>query len=450
MVHPRPEPAPAARWEYPTPARSTLPNGAQLLVYRLPGQHVVSTRVAIPARLADEPREREGVATLVSRTMDEGTERHTGEEMAELLERNGIGLSASAGEGGITMELESVSAQFGTGLELLTEALSVPVFDEAEVRRHQRSRLADIEQIRAQAGGRAAIEWIAARYADSARASRPTGGSAATVAQIGAQDCRDFHAAHVRPDAATLVVAGDLDPAAVHDTVADSFGQWTVSQADPVAATPVPVPGRAHDAQRVVFVDRPGAVQSELYLGTAGPSRHVAGGWAPYPVLSHVLGGGPNARIDAVLREEKGYTYGVRASFRPRLGYGEFVVSGSVRADVTAEALELLLEVLEGAAAEGFTDDEVTSAVDYVGKTAPGRYATADVVADVAAMLVPDGLGTDFITTYLDGLRGLNAATLHEAWRAACGDWSIVVVGDAEQHLDGVRALGRGEVTVLK
>ena len=117
-------------------------------------------------------------------------------------------------------------------------------------------------------------------------------------------------------------------------------------------------------------------------------------------MLSFVLGGSPSARIDAVLREEKGYTYGIRSSFRPRVAGGSFVTSGSVRSEVTGEAVEILLGILDGAR-DGFTDAEVRSGVDYVGKTAPGRYATADAVADETAALALEGLPLDFTTRNL-------------------------------------------------
>ena len=90
-------------------------------------------------------------------------------------------------------------------------------------------------------------------------------------------------------------------------------------------------------------MDRPGSVQTEIAVACPAPDRSTPHGWAPHPVLAFVLGGSPNARVDALLREEKGYTYGIRTSFRPRVAGGSFVTQGSVRSEVTGEAVELLL-----------------------------------------------------------------------------------------------------------
>lgn len=444
----RPVPTAPRAWAFPIPAEEGLDNGGRLSTYALPGQHVISTRVVIPAPIQYEPRAREGVATLVSRTMDEGTRRHSGEQMAELLERNGIGLSASAGEYGIVLAVDAIERRFEQAMELVTEFVAEPVFDAGEVRRHQRQRLADIEQIRAQAPGRAAIEWVATRYTDTSRAARPTGGAADTVAQLTREDLVSFHRSYVSLRGGHVIVAGDIDPAQVRSTLDSTLGSWSAPAQQPPAATVLAA--RASDAARVVWVDRPGSVQTEIYLGTAGPDRHVAGGWGPYPVLSHLLGGGPGARLDAVLREDKGYTYGMRASFRPRLGFGEFLVTGSVRADATGDAVRLMVDLLDRAAQDGFAEQEIAEAIDYVTMTAPGRYATADVVADLAARLAPDGMSTQFVTDYLQQVRGLTATDLHEAWQQIAGDWTLVLVGDASAHAASVENLGLGPVTVVR
>jgi predicted Zn-dependent peptidase len=189
-------------------------------------------------------------------------------------------------------------------------------------------------------------------------------------------------------------------------------------------------------------------VQTEFAVGGAGPDRRVEG-WAAYPVLSFVIGGSPTARLDAVLREDKGYTYGIRSSFRPRRRGGLFMTTGSVRADVTAEALRLLVGLLN-AAREGFSEEEVRAGVDFLGKTAPGRYATADSIADEAATMALDDLDTAFTTRTLREMCDLTPPDLVTAYaRFADGAWTIVLVGDASVITEEVKSLGLGDVSVV-
>lgn len=447
MSAPRPQIAPAEPWAFPVPTTSDLPNGARLHAYDLPGQYVISVRVAVPLSLAGEPRDREGIATLLSRLLDEGTRQHSPLEFAELLERHGVGLGAGMTESALVVELDVPKRNLAPALDLLRQLLAEPSFPEEEVRRAVATRKAEIEQERASAPHRAAREFVATYFDPAERASRPTGGTAETVDAVTREDLIAFHAEHVGPEGATVVVAGDLSGVDAAEVVASTLGTWSSA-----SHRPAPEPraaARAADAARIVVVDRPDSVQSEFAVGWDGPDRHVSAGWAPYQVLSFVLGGSPTARLDAVLREEKGYTYGIRSAFRPRRVGGTFLTSGSVRSEVTVEALDLLLAILDSAR-DGVTGQEVREGVDFLSRTAPGRYATADAVAGEACSLAVDGLPQDFTTTNLRRMLDLTAEQVDAAGSDyLTGEWTVVVVGNATQWVDALRALGRGAVTVV-
>jgi predicted Zn-dependent peptidase len=442
----RPEVKSPEPWSFPQAQRSELANGLNVVSYDVPGQYVISVALAVPMLLDREPREREGIATIMARTLDEGTARHTAEEFAELLERKGIALGAGVGDGGLVVDLDVSKRHLSVALDLLSQAVREPAFPANEVSRHVKTRLAEIDQERAVPGQRAAMEFIATYFHPDERASRPTAGTKATISSITPQDLIDFHAVNVVPSGATVVVAGDLSDLDVVSEIEQALGSWT---GEPPTVDEPHEPVRAPDAARIVFLDRPGSVQTEFYLGCPGPDHRVEGGWAPYQVLGFVVGGSPNARVDAVLREDKGYTYGIRSGFRPRHRGGVFLTSGSVRADSTVEALGILLDILNKAR-EGFTQEETQAGVDFIGKTAPGRYATADTIAEEAATLSLEGLTTEFTTANLLALADVDAQALAAAYdRYVDGQWTVVIVGDASLYADGVRGLDRGPVTVL-
>ncbi|AKT52696.1 hypothetical protein ADJ73_08925 [Arsenicicoccus sp. oral taxon 190] len=446
---PRPEVVPPGPWSFPEPVAHVLANGLTVQVFDIPGQYVASVRLAVPALPAQEPQEQEGLLALLSRTFDEGTLDHGAEEFAQLLEQAGVALGSSTSEFGLVLELDVPVARLERGLELFAECVQRPAYPDDEVERARRRRLADIEQETADPRSRATREFARTFYDPRSRASRPAAGSPDTVRAITPDAVRDFHADHVGPTGSVLVVTGDLGPLGddpvprVLDLVERSFGAWGPQRVAPV---PPQAPRRRDDAARIVVVDRPGSVQSELYVGCLGPDRRH--GWGAYPVLSFLVGGAPQARVDAVLREEKGYTYGLRAAFVPRAEDGLFITSGSVRAEVTGESLGLLLDILEKAR-EGFTPEEVASGVAFVSMTAPARYATADAVADEAAGLALERLPAAWVTQMFEETRGLDEQQLVAAYgRAEVGRWTVVVVGDAAQVSEQLRALGRGEVEV--
>jgi predicted Zn-dependent peptidase len=454
----RPDVAPPEPWDFPAASTHDLPNGLHLVTYDVPGQYVLSVRLGLPISIREEPFDREGVATIMSRTLDEGTERYSAEEFARLLERKGVSFGAGMSDAGLSLDIDVVKGNIEPALDLVRQIITEPVFPETEVARQVRTRLAEIEQERSVAANRAGLEFVRTFYAPQDRSSRPTGGTRETVAAIAREDVARFHAEHVVAAGATICVAGDLSGLDVPRLVESALGGWERGPRDrdrylQHEATLAP------DRARIVFVSRPGSVQTEFVIGAPGPDRSVEGGWAPYPVLGFVVGGSPNARIDAVLREEKGYTYGIRSSFRPRRRGGVFLTSGSVRADSTAESLRLLVEILESGRG-GFSEKEIRSGVDFIGKTAPGRYATADTIADEAVGMALDGRTTEFTTANLRDLATVDKARVEAAYArftAGAGigagtpgaGWTIVMVGDADEHLDAVQALGLGEVAVV-
>ncbi|HET8594004.1 MAG TPA: pitrilysin family protein [Intrasporangium sp.] len=455
---PRPDVAPPRPWTFPAGATTTLPNGATLVTYDVPGQYVLSIRLGLPVSLADEPRGLEGLATVMARTLDEGTARHSAEEFARLLERKGVSFGAGIGSAGLTMDVDVVKGNLEPALDLLRQILTEPAFPEPEVARQVRTRLAEIDQERAVAANRGVIEFVKTLYAEDDRSSRPVGGTRETVSRIGREDVIAFHAEQVVASGATIVVAGDLSGLDVPALVGQALGGWAAGPVErPSAISHTPT--LAEDRCRIVVVDRPGSVQTEFVVGAPGPDRSVEGGWAPYPVIGFVVGGSPNARIDAVLREEKGYTYGIRSSFRPRRSGGLFLTSGSVRADATVESLRLLVELLTSGCG-GFSEKEARSGVDFIAKTAPGRYATADDVADEAVTMALDGRTTQFTTDNLRDLVTVDASRLDAAFgrfAATAGidpdqpgsGWTIVLVCDAAEHMSGIQGLGLGPVTVV-
>lgn len=445
-VLPRPQVAEPTGWSFPEPERFELANGLAVRAFDMPGQHVLSIQLGIPAPLAGEPEDLEGVALLMTRCLDLGTTERTADEMAEVLARKGIALHAGVGERGIIVEVDTINRELSTALDLMVECLTKATFPDDEVRREVRHRLADIGQDHADPGSLAALRMIATYFDATDRASRPGGGSRETVARITAQDVRDYYARTVHPNGAVLAVAGDLDDIQLRSSLEEAFAAWPHTPGHRSATSD---PGtRAADAGRIVFVDRPGAVQTEVHIGGPGPDRSDPLGWGPYQVLSFAMGGSPQARIDRVLREERGYTYGIRAGFRPRSRGGLFTAMGSVRGEVTVEAIEALLDILDLHGAD-LTDEEIRHAARYQARTATGRFATCDAVAGEAVSLTLDGLDVDFVTRTVDQVRTLEPEVARQAWDRHRGPaWTVVLVGDA-RHAAGVQALGRGPVEVI-
>ncbi|MFC8509436.1 M16 family metallopeptidase [Streptomyces sp. NPDC057411] len=450
--HPQPRPGQAKPWAFPAPERGALDNGLTVLRCHRPGQQVVAVEISLDAPLDAEPEGLDGVATIMARALSEGTDQHTAEEFAAELERCGATLDAAADHPGVRVSLEVPVSRLPKALGLLAEALIAPAFEESEVERLVRNRLDEIPHETANPARRAAKQFSKELFPASVRMSRPRQGTEETVAAIDAAAVRAFYEAHVRPSTATAVVVGDLTDVDLDKVLAETLGAWTGTPAQPRPMQPI----TADDTGRVVIVDRPGAVQTQLLIGRVGADRHDRV-WPAQVLGTYCLGGTLTSRLDRVLREEKGYTYGVRAFGQVLRSDGQgngasmLAISGSVDTPNTGPALDDLWKVLRTLAAEGLTDAERDVAVQNLVGVAPLKYETAASVAGTLADQVEQHLPDDYQAQLYARLAETGTV---EATAAVVNAFPVdrlvtVLVGDASQIEEPVRALGIGEVTVV-
>ncbi|HZD05038.1 MAG TPA: insulinase family protein, partial [Longimicrobiales bacterium] len=210
------------------------------------------------------------------------------------------------------------------------------------------------------------------------------------------------------------------------------------------------VDARPRSRERTVHVvHREGSVQSEIRIGHPGAPKTTPD-YFPLLVANTVLGGAFTSRLNLNLREEHGFTYGVRSRFSFRRGAGPFSVSAAVGTDVTADAVREVVNELEGLVEDGPTEEETRAARDYIAGVFPLRLETTGQVAARVAELVVYGLPDDWHATYRDRVRAVEADSATEAVRRHIrpGEAQIVVVGDADAVTAPLEALGLGTVII--
>lgn len=432
----RPIVGPPPAWEFPTPRSVTLGNGLRVLVFDRPGQHLIDATLVLDLPLAAERADLEGVSAILQRCLDEGTQTHPGTDFADELEGCGAVLTGGSSHSATHVSLEVPSTRFAAALPLFAEAVRQPQLADDDVRRHVDLRLAEIAQQEAHPSHRGAIAFRSAVIAASFRASRPTAGTAASVARITAADIRAHHDAHYGPGRGTLVLAGDFgtDPL---PAVSDALGGW---QRD-TAAVDHEIPAAAEP--RALLIHRPGAVQADVRLGGFGLDRRHPD-YAALRLGGFVLGGGFLSRLNRVLREERGYTYGIQLANTPARSGGLLAMHASFRTEVAVAAIAEASELLRVDGDRGITPAELADAVNFLVGIAPLRCATASGISDQVAALIEAGLGADYVNAHTAALLRVTAeeATAAVARHLGADGLSLVVVGDADVLAEPLRAAG--------
>jgi predicted Zn-dependent peptidase len=440
-----PAPGPVRSFDFP-PVRSTsLSNGLALRIAKVPRLPLVTVTVVLDAGEALLDDASSGLAVLSGTALEGGSEGLTGPEMAEALENIGTNLSIHTGWDATTISLTFVAERMEEAMGLLAEALLRPAFPDDEVARFRDQRLAAIRQRRMDPGDLADDAAAHFFFSDQVPYHRPLAGLPESVEGVGPQEVRGFVHQHYHPEGAGLVVVGDMEPAEAEEFAETRFGDWRVGPAPrrSIAAEP-----RFREG-RVIIVDRPESVQSEIRIGQVGTSRSTPH-YFPLSIFNTVLGGAFTSRLMLNLRERQGFTYGVRSRFALRRDRGPFGISTAVGTEVTAPAVREALAELHALLDEGPTEEEVARARDFIAGVFPlGLETTGQVAARIGELLVYD-LPDDYFATYRDQIRSVSREDALEAGRAVLrpSELVTVVVGDADKVKGPLEKLGIGPVEV--
>jgi zinc protease len=440
-------------YDFPDFGRLRLPGGLTLLRAHVPGRPLLQAQLIVGGGAGggatDEPAAQAGVTVLTARALSEGTVRRDAVAFVEAAERLGAGLAASASWDSFTAHVEVPRTRLGPALELLAEMALQPSFPDREVQRLREERLNDLKQAMADARRRVERLFPEIIYADGASYGRLVAGSEATVSQLDRDALAARHAALVRPEACTVIVCGDLEGLPLTDLVGSAFVAWPETPPGE-GVMEAPAPDSPRPGRQVVVVDRPSAPQSEIRIGHVGAPRRIEDFHA-LAVMNALLGGLFNSRLNRLLREERGYTYGVHSDFDLRRAAGPFAVRCAVESAVTAPAIADILAELERIRDAEVAPDELTAARDYLVGVFPLRFESSAQVAGALAGLVVHGLPDDELDRYRPAVAAVSAADVLSAARAHIdpSQASIAVVGDAARFREDLEAAGYGEVRLI-
>jgi zinc protease len=408
----------------------------------------VSASVVVVGGAIDEPPVRGGATVLAARALTEGTERLDAIALVEAAERLGASLHAEAGWDALSVAVDVPADRLVPARELVADVLLHPTFPAAEVERLRDERLNDLLQARADPRRRAEEAFIATIYAATSPYHRPAGGTNETVTGLDSAVLRDVYARILHPARATLIVGGDLGGQDIMGPVVRLFGTWTGSGASAAPSGTIADAGSA--VGRVVHVvERPGSVQTEIRVGHRGLRRRVPDFHA-VSVMSAILGGLFNSRLNMKLREEKGFTYGAGAGFDMRRGAGPFSARAAVNTEVTVPAIVDTLAELARIREAPVAAAELAAARDFLIGVFPLRFETAGAVVGALGSLAAHGLGPEELVDYRAKIEAVDIAAVRAAAEAhvRAEDASIVLVGDIDAFGPALEAEGLGPIVI--
>ena len=435
-ARPVPVVPPPSAMKVPTPKERVLGNGMTVWAIRRPGIPLVQLRLVLPTSRARVPAADRARQRLLARTLLAGTSRRDQADIAGTLQGIGGGLAAGADAEDLALSGSALATNLVPLLEMVGEVLSDAVFPRAEVATER-------DRVQQELAMAASQPTTVARLAVTSEVfgRHPYGDPLPTdeqVARVSRGQLATYLRERVGPDGGHLVLVGDQQVGRLLDAAEAALGEW--SSGSPTEPLPAPP---AFSGGPIVLVDRPGSVQTSIRLAGPGlPRRHPD---APALALAlTVLGGYFSSRLNANLREDKGWTYSPHAGVEHLQVASLLTVAAEVATDVTAPSLVEIAHELGRMATLPVTADELDSARRFRTGSTALSIQTQSGLASQLVVLAAAGLDAAWLRAAPARYAKVTVDDVLRVSRRhlAPGRLVTVLVGDAGRIRDSVEALG--------
>ena len=424
----------------PTWTKTALANGAELIVSEKHDLPLVAFVITFQGgTYQTEPAVRRGLAGITASMMNEGTKTRDGEALSNALQLLGTSINVNVGGEGGSMSFQSTTSKFPQALDILADMLVNPRFPAEALERLRAQRLVALTQAKDQPGSIASRVFPTLLYGSA----HPFGQNVTeeSLKAITRDDVVAFHKAYFQPGRALVSVVGDVNSSSVKSTVEKALGEWPKGGEKPTFAYPgLP----ATHAPTIFLVDKPGAAQSTFAIGNPGPSRSTPDYYA-LQVMNTMLGGMFQSRLNANIREEKGYSYGVNSSFAFGKGPGAFRTGGDIVSAKSDAALVEFMKELRGiGGTRPITDEELATAKDSLIQRLPGTFASVQSINSALVTLWTQGLPDNYYQQYATRISDIRKEDVLRVAKQYIDldHLTIVIVGDRASIEAPLKAAG--------
>jgi zinc protease len=439
-----PTPQPPGKLSLPAAQSFNLANGLSVILVEQHDLPIVVAHLLVLNGSDANPIDKPGLASFTSEMLPEGTQRRTSTQIADDAAQIGAALRALTVSDESIVDIRTLKPNVDAAFDLLSDVALHPTFDPGEIERVRKLRETDILQIQDDPEQLAIGVLHKMIYGPGHPYGYRDDGTIAATHATTRDDLLQMWQRGYAPGNAALVLTGDLTPSEARTLAEKYFGNWTStsSRHEPPAV-------ENKTSRGVYIVDKPGAPQTFVLLGTLGVPRSTPD-YVPLEVMNNILGGLYSSRINSNLREKHGYTYGSFSFFVYHRAAGLFAAGGGLRTDVTGPAVQEMFNELGNIRSSAPTDEELKLAKGAFSQSLAGRFESGEQTANTVGELFIYRLPLDY---YRQLPASIGAVTSEDVQRMAnkyIHPESAVVVGagDRAKIEDQLKKLSIGAVEV--
>lgn len=418
--------------------RSNYKNGIKVIGINSNDIPKVNILFTMPIGHRFEPGDKAGLAVLLTSLLEESTQKHSAEDIASKLERLGSQVSFFAGENEVGMSITSLKQNLDSTLKIAEEMLFMPKFADEDFNLVKKEQLDAITSQQTQATAIANNAYARVLFGKGSNLSLPSLGNTETVSSITLSDVMEYYK-NFTGNNSVLAISGDIDQA----SAIKKMGFLDKLQSNPtIPLAKYKLPDI--DKTRIYFVDKKGAPQSEIRVGYISLAYDATDEFFKSTIMNYSFAGAFNSRINTILREEKGFTYGIRGGFNGNKFAGPYTISAGVKGNTTDSSIVIIMEELKKYHDSGITEGELSFTKSAMAQSDALKYEAPGQKLGFVKRIVDFDLEKAYVTQQAEIINNIDVKEVNRLANTYLpyDKMVILVVGDKATNFDKLSKLG--------
>ncbi len=412
--------------------KASLANGVKIIGTTTSEMPIVRINISINAQVLNaHDSSKAGLPGLTALMMGDATKHYSNEQFGDQLDQLGSKITLSSMDESIIISVSSLTKNLDQTLALLQERLLRPMFTQQALERRKKQRIQSLEALKTQPTAIAYRVFKKLLYGNNNLRINGFTGSEKTITNISLADVQNYYQHHFTPKQTDISIVGDISSSQMLKKLA-FFKNWENQRAADSTPSLKSLPPKKNT---VYLINIPHAVQSEIRIGYATPLPFDATGvYYRLGIVNYALGGSFSGRLNADLRQKKGWTYNAVSAFSSTKDAGTFIISTAIRTDVTDSAVAEIKNILQVYADSGITAQELTFTKNAIEQADALNYETSNQKADYLRQVLYYGLDENFIKEQRHTLSAITLAEINTLAKKYLqpSAMTILIVGDRQ------------------
>lgn len=421
-----------------------LKNALEVVLVKRENLPIIRFNLVVNAGSKTDPVGKKGLANLFAMMIDEGAGDYNGLELMDEFDIIGSNFDTNCNNDGIYLGLRTLTENLDRSLELFSQVIKHPHFDDVSFAREKRKVLIRLLQLKDDTEEIASSVFEYLVFGESDPYAFPVNGYESDVNNIKLDDIKKFYSTYFYPNNCALIIVGDVDRIEIEHKLNAVLNEW-----EPKVLKFEEPEYKLEEHKGVYIVHKPDAVQSEIRIGHISAKRNKHD-FFQRTLLNTILGGQFSSRINLNLREAKGYTYGAFSRFNYYKDGAYFYVTTSVSVENTVNAVNEIFNELNKIK-HGVTEDELEFAKRSTIRKYPSNFETNRQIAFNLTTKYLYNLPDDYFLTYPDHIRDTSIDSVNNAAveHILPKDAIIVLAGNKEKIIPLLQENGFNEFKEL-